>query len=90
MRQLILLAGFLVSVPAVSVAAPAEVAQALLTRANPAAMSGDRAGPGDSATEAVGTARPDIDDYLFFHSQAVRGETRTVLLPWPELRSMTN
>jgi hypothetical protein len=91
MRNLILTLGFLIFAPAVLVAAPAEAAPALrLAEADPASPSGDRARLGDSSPEAVGASRPDLDDYLFFHSQAVRGESRTVSLPWPELRIMAN
>jgi hypothetical protein len=85
MRRLILTASLLVFAPAVSLAAPAEGGPQLrLAQAVPASS------PGDRAPDAAGDSESDLDDYLFFHSQAVRGQSRTVSLPWPELRFMAN
>ncbi|MEX0958298.1 MAG: hypothetical protein WDZ63_03335 [Burkholderiales bacterium] len=88
-----LLVSSLFLAPLVSTAAPVShgpdwrVARA----SEPTPLPADRAAraAGDHDARAGG-AYLVIDDYLFLHGQAVRGESRTVLLPWPELRYLTN
>lgn len=93
MKFPILLVSALFLAPLVSTAAPVShgadwrVAHA----SEPAPLPGDNAaGDVGDRDAGAGGAHLVIDDYLFLHGQAVRGESRAVLLPWAELRYLTN
>jgi hypothetical protein len=43
--------------------------------------------PDTTLTEPADAA---LDDYLDLHSEAMRGDLRGALMPWPALRSYTN